>query len=225
MSRTPRVVYRPAFIDHASEGPRPGHEWGAGEVGFERDARPTAPQGFERHLNELHRGRCPICKGRGPIDVHRSYVAWSIVFVPFRTRMTEVCCRSCGVKLQVGGIVFSTLFGLMIPTMLLSGAAEFLHTVLWETPFGWSLTPLRLTLLLIRINFGLQVFRNLGGIVFGPYAGTPSNALKEIVESRMLVTALSGMRRDPAFPTDPARPHSRREQRHTPRMAPRIILN
>jgi hypothetical protein len=159
-------------------------------------------------------------------------VAWSILFVPFWTRMTEVCCRSCGVKLRVGGIVASTLFGLwgipfcwMIPTLLHSGAAGFLRTVLWETPFGWSLTPLGLIFLLYRMNFGLQVLRNLGGIVFGPDDGTPSDALKETVESRMLVTASSSMRTGPAFPADPARPHSRRQQRHTPRMAPRIILN
>jgi hypothetical protein len=232
MSRASCIVYRPAFVDNALEPSCPGHDWGASDDGFERDARRTAPQGFERHLNDLQRRRCPICKGRGRVDVHRSYVAWSILFVPFWTRMTEVCCRSCAVKLQVGGIVSSTLFGLwgipfcwMIPTLVHLGATGFLRTVLWETPFGWSLTPLGLTFLLCRLNFGLQVLRNVGGIVFGPGAGSPSDALKEIVESRTLVTASSGMRRGPASPADPARPHSRREHRHTPRMAPRIILN
>jgi hypothetical protein len=232
MSRASCDVYRPAFVDYALEPSCPVHEWDAGDDEFERDARPTAPERFERHLNDLHRGKCPICKRRGPVDVHRSYVAWSILFVPFWTRMTEVCCRSCGVKLQVGGIVSSTLFGLwgipfcwMIPILLPLGAAGILRTVLWEMPFGWSLTPLGLTILLCRMNFGLQVLRNLGGIVFGPGAGTPSDALKEIVESRILVTASSGMRRGLASPADPARSHSRREQRHTPRLAPRIILN
>jgi hypothetical protein len=232
MSRAPYVVYRPAFADNAAEPLRPGHEWGAGDDGFERDARPAAPDGLERHPHEVHRGKCPICKGLGPVDVHRSYVAWSILLVPFRTRMTEVCCRSCGVKLQVGGIVFSTLFGLwgipfcwVISTLLRSGATGFLHTVLWESPFGSFLTPLGLIVLLNRINFGLQVLRNLGGIMFGPDAGTPSDALKGIVKSRMLATVSSGTRRGPACPADPPRPHPRREPRHTRRTAPRIVLN
>src|SRR5262249_2656614 len=158
----------------ASEPLRPGHEWGAGDDGFERDARPAAPDGFERDLHEVHRGRCSICKGPGPVDVHRSYVAWSILLLPFRTRITEGCCRSCGVKLQVGGIASSTLFGLWgIPfywvtsILLRSGAAGSLHTMLWESPSGSVLTPLGLILLLNRMNFGLQVWRNLGGIRSG----------------------------------------------------------
>src|SRR5262249_54536334 len=144
----------------------------------------------QRILHEIHGGNCPICKGAGPVDVHRAHVAWSIFLVPFWSSMTQVCCRSCAIKLQLGGIAFSVLFGFwaipfcwIIPPLVHSRELGFVGGELWGLLFGLTFTPLGLLRGLDRINFGLQVLRNLRGMIFSPDPRRPSAALAEMVRS------------------------------------------
>ncbi len=134
---------------------------GNGEVW--QGSRPMPRSDLERRLHKLNGGRCPICKGHGPIDVCRSHVAWSIAFVPFWSSLTLVCCHSCGVRLRLGAIAASTLFGLWgIPFCWIIPAFD----RSWE--LAWIMTPLALLHGLNRINFFVQVARNLKGVFFAP---------------------------------------------------------
>ena len=79
----------------------------------------------ESHAGEIHRGLCPKCQGSGPIDVHMSYRVYSLfVFSSWSTRQ-HICCRSCGVKKQIGDALFSFLFGW------------------WGFPWGFIMTPVQ----------------------------------------------------------------------------------
>jgi hypothetical protein len=74
----------------------------------------------------VHRGPCPKCRGRGPVDVHVSYWVWSAVILTRWGSTPVVCCRSCARKSQLANIGFSLLFGW------------------WGFPWGLCLTPVQI---------------------------------------------------------------------------------
>ena len=65
----------------------------------------------DRHGGEIHRGLCPKCQGNGPIDVHTSYRVYSLFLYTSRSSKPNICCRSCGIRSQIGDAIFSFLFG------------------------------------------------------------------------------------------------------------------
>jgi len=81
----------------------------------------------------LHRGPCPKCKGRGPVDVHVSYWVWSAIAFTRWGSTPVVSCRSCARKSQLANIGFSLLFGW------------------WGFPWGLCLTPVQI----VRNSMGL----------------------------------------------------------------------
>jgi len=74
----------------------------------------------------LHRGPCPQCRGRGPVDVHVSYWVWSAVLLTRWGSAPAISCRSCARKRQLTNLGFSVLFGW------------------WGFPWGLILTPLQI---------------------------------------------------------------------------------
>lgn len=80
-----------------------------------------------------HQALCPRCSGAGPIDVHVNHKIWSVVFLTSWNSSPRICCRSCGLKGQIGGTVFSLLFGW------------------WGIPHGIILTPIQIFRNLIGI--------------------------------------------------------------------------
>lgn len=83
-------------------------------------------QEVERYMFKVHVGSCPKCKGAGPVDVHTSYLVWSmLVFTSWSSR-PAVCCQSCGTKSKIVGAGFSLLVGW------------------WGIPWGLILTPIQI---------------------------------------------------------------------------------
>ena len=84
----------------------------------------------EAHVQELvhrmHQGPCPKCGGAGPIDVFTSHQVWSAVLLTSWKSVPQVCCRSCGTKSQLGGIVSSLALGW------------------WGFPWGLIMTPVQI---------------------------------------------------------------------------------
>ncbi len=152
----------------------PSNAGSAGNGVVRQGPRPGPRSDLEHRLHKLNAGKCPICNGPGPIDARPSHVAWSIAFVPFWSSLTLVCCHSCGIRLRLGAIAFSVVFGLwgipfcwMIPLLVHS------------RELGWIMMPLGLLRGLNRINFFVQVARNLKGVFFAParqQAGRPGEA-------------------------------------------------
>jgi hypothetical protein len=186
------VVVRPLFALSGNGPLRVDNTPRAGDEKARRGSRKIPQDEFERRLRELHGGKCPMCNGVGPVDVHRSHVAWSIALVPLWSSMTQVCCRSCGIKLQLGAVAFSALFGLwgipfcwIIPDLLRSYDVRFTGIEDWARLFGLIFTPLGIVRTLNRTNFALQLLRNLRGLIVGIDAKIPSAALEEVIRSGM----------------------------------------
>ena len=91
---------------------------------------------LERKIEEVWRGNCPKCRGLGPIDVHRVHQVWSMLVLTRWTSTAQISCRSCGVKSQLGGAVFSLFCGW------------------WGFPWGLILTPVQITRNVIGMSSG-----------------------------------------------------------------------
>lgn len=76
-------------------------------------------------LRLIHRGRCPKCKGSGPVDVHTSFRVYSALIFTRWNSIPNVSCRSCGIKSQLGDTVFSLVLGW------------------WGFPWGLLMTPVQ----------------------------------------------------------------------------------
>jgi hypothetical protein len=54
---------------------------------------------------------CPKCGRPGAVEVHTAYRVWSAVYFTSRSHQAQLCCQRCGIKSQVWGLLFSSLFG------------------------------------------------------------------------------------------------------------------
>lgn len=80
------------------------------------------------HLRALkiHGGGCPLCAGRGPVDVRTSYRTWSAVVLTHWSSRRQISCRGCGIRAQFRGIAWSALLGW------------------WGLPLGPLVTPIQI---------------------------------------------------------------------------------
>jgi hypothetical protein len=75
---------------------------------------------------EIHSGRCPVCHGSGPVDIHNSFRVWSgLIMTSYQTRQ-NLCCRSCATRARLKDAGFSLLFGW------------------WGIPWGLIWTPVQI---------------------------------------------------------------------------------
>jgi hypothetical protein len=89
-----------------------------------------------KRVSEIHQGNCPECQGRGPVDVYMSYQVWSAVLLTSWKTRPHICCRSCGIKSQLGDTAFSLVLGW------------------WGIPWGFIFTPIQVIRNLIAIARG-----------------------------------------------------------------------
>jgi hypothetical protein len=73
----------------------------------------------------VHASACPRCKGPGPVDLHTSHVAWSLVVVSVAQDFPFVCCTRCARKQQARATLVTALLGW------------------WGFPFGLVFTPVQ----------------------------------------------------------------------------------
>lgn len=75
---------------------------------------------------KIRNGKCPMCQGNGPIDVHKSYFAYSvIIYTSYKTK-EHIVCRECARKKQILDLLLCSVFGW------------------WGLPFGIIITPVQL---------------------------------------------------------------------------------
>jgi len=60
---------------------------------------------------EIFHGLCPICKGKGPVDLYISYRVWSAIIISNWSERRILSCRPCGVKNQIGNTFITLIFG------------------------------------------------------------------------------------------------------------------
>jgi hypothetical protein len=90
-------------------------------------AQHVPPDILQEQVRQVHQGACPRCGGRGPVDVHKIHRIWSALVLTSWNSSQQLSCRSCGVKGQVGGALFSLVLGW------------------WGFPWGLVLTPVQIT--------------------------------------------------------------------------------
>lgn len=74
---------------------------------------------------QVHQGKCPRCKGSGPVDVHNSYRVWSAIVSTRWWTNTHVCCRRCARLLNLRDGFASLVMGW------------------WGIPWGLFITPVQ----------------------------------------------------------------------------------
>lgn len=80
-----------------------------------------------KRVQEIHKGRCPRCKGVGPVDVHMSYSIWSALLVTSWKSSPHISCRPCGRRRQLTDTIRSLVLGW------------------WGFPWGLIMTPVQIT--------------------------------------------------------------------------------
>lgn len=86
----------------------------------------------KKELADVYNGFCPICGGRGPVDIHTSYRIWSAGFVTSTSTRPRLSCRRCALNAKVWDLIFSAVLG-------------------WWAAWGIFLTPVYL----VRNLYGL----------------------------------------------------------------------
>ncbi|MBI5116358.1 hypothetical protein HZA56_07770 [Candidatus Poribacteria bacterium] len=75
---------------------------------------------------KIYNGICPICSGKGPIDVYTSYRIYSIILYTSSKTIEHISCVDCGIKNQKKDAIYSFALGW------------------WGFPWGIFLTPVQL---------------------------------------------------------------------------------
>ena len=91
---------------------------------------------LDLQVEHVWAGNCPKCGGPGPVDVHKFHQVWSALVLTRWTSHTQLSCRSCATKRQLGGAAFSLALGW------------------WGFPWGLILTPVQITRNLFGIARG-----------------------------------------------------------------------
>lgn len=88
--------------------------------------RSEIPQDIvNKQIQEIHQGLCPKCQGNGPVDLHPSYRVCSAIFLTSWRTTPNICCRSCGIRIQIKDCIFSFFLG-------------------WWSLYGLFLTPVQI---------------------------------------------------------------------------------
>lgn len=49
---------------------------------------------FNWHVRETHQGACPQCDGPGPVDMHQSYIVYSVLVLTTWMTRIHICCQN-----------------------------------------------------------------------------------------------------------------------------------
>ena len=82
-------------------------------------------QVIDESVRRVHDGACPVCKGPGPVDIHRHFTVFSAIILTRWTTQSRVCCRKCAVKDQLFALGKAIVLGW------------------WGIPWGLIITPIQ----------------------------------------------------------------------------------
>lgn len=91
---------------------------------------------IDQLVAQIHQGNCPKCGHTGPVDVHKAHKVWSALIMTSWSSSPEVSCKSCGVRRQIEGIVFSGFLGW------------------WGFPWGIVMTPVQVVRNIVEMAGG-----------------------------------------------------------------------
>jgi hypothetical protein len=71
----------------------------------------VAPADVDAQIEAMRSQSCPICRGRGPLDIHHSHTVCSIVVYTWWRTTAHFCCRACARKEQNKALAVCLLTG------------------------------------------------------------------------------------------------------------------
>jgi hypothetical protein len=84
-----------------------------------------SPDLIELTVQQIHKGKCPLCAREGPVDVHVSHNVISFIVLSRWASKSYLCCRRCGKRAQTNDLLLT------------------LATGWWGIPWGLVLTPVQ----------------------------------------------------------------------------------
>jgi hypothetical protein len=90
-------------------------------------ANQVSPDIIREQTELLHSGNCPRCHGRGPVDVHTSYLVYSFIVMTRWSNVRQISCRGCAAGEQLKKLGICLVAGW------------------WGIPSGLILTPIQIT--------------------------------------------------------------------------------
>ena len=96
-------------------------------------ASQVPPDLLRDRVQQVHEGRCPVCKGPGPVDLHVSHRVISILVATRWSERWVISCRSCGQKQRIGDVIYCLVLGW------------------WGFPYGLAMTPTQIVRNLIGL--------------------------------------------------------------------------
>lgn len=88
--------------------------------------RSVPPKSLVPYVADVYSGRCPLCKGPGPVDMHMSHYVYSAVIITRPSSRGTVCCMTCARKKHLGAALTCAALGW------------------WAIPLGIFFTPFQI---------------------------------------------------------------------------------
>ncbi|MFP4162866.1 MAG: hypothetical protein ACLFQB_04970 [Chitinispirillaceae bacterium] len=115
---------------------------------------------LDDYLRKVHKGRCPVCRGRGPVNYYLSHRISSWMVVTSWSSKRKICCRRCGTKMLLLAMFRCFFFGwwnfpwgiMMTPIQIIRNSVEILNGYLIEKPSGRLRKALKLKLARVHME-------------------------------------------------------------------------
>jgi hypothetical protein len=112
---------------------------------------------FERMIRFAREQTCPACHGPGPIDFYTRHTATCLLICLSWKDRSKLCCRRCGFRHVLGGLVWTTVFGwwhifgpIVAPWQMLNGFRQLASMRKPDTPSAEMVRSVALDLAAIR---------------------------------------------------------------------------
>lgn len=109
----------------------------------------------------IHQGQCPECNGKGPVDIHESSFAFSLLLFTSWDTVDAFACQNCATKIQRLHLITTSLMGW------------------WGIPIGPIITPFQIAANIRRLSGNKT-----------PNRDEPSNKMIEVIKYRMATNSL-----------------------------------
>jgi len=112
---------------------------------------------LDERVRAIHLGPCPRCHRDGPVDVHRSYSLWTLLYFTQTRSCEHLVCRSCARQSQFWASIRSMLLGPWGPFGILLTPVQIVRNVAAMIGGPPSYAPSALLVQVVRRHTAEQI--------------------------------------------------------------------